>query len=211
MLPKVLGVCGLICSGKSYFSKLISEKFGYKYLDCDSIFKNQMLHDIIFRESIQKFFKQYGIECFLEDGKYNSKDVSEFLFGWNSEEHLKEFNSVVRTFLNPLLHDQILKNEYVLIEMATLPDNPIKYLCDEIVCIYNKEHGNQVVDKFVSEVIKRDPNRKEFHVVNIMNNQYESISSIPFEKCLNTYDVENQKYFSDEELIKSFLNIVNKE
>lgn len=207
MSHNIIGVCGLICSGKSYFSKLISETFGYKYLDCDSIFKTQLLQDELFKMTIQNFFKQYNIKCFLDDGKYNSKDVSKFLFDQYSGNNLKEFNAVVRTFLNPILHKEISNNSKVLIEMATLPDNPIKHLCDHVVFVYNGKHSIDHNTLF-SDVYKRDPNRKYVHTM--IYNQRKILDSEYFDNYVNVYDIKNDKFVSDEELINNFLQIIER-
>lgn len=111
-MSEVIGVFVHIGSGKSHFSKLISEHYLYEYLDCDKIFKEQIIPNELFRKSITKLFKQIDVEPYVND-KWNVNELKQVLF--INEPITEEFNDIVRTFLNPILQEHIRNNDRVLI------------------------------------------------------------------------------------------------
>jgi small subunit ribosomal protein S2 len=85
-----------------------------------------------------------------------------------NEEITEEFNQIVRTFLNPILQEYIRNNDRVLIEMATLPMNPIKYLCDKLFFVaYERYDVRDILDT----VQKRNPELKEGIIIRTLNYQ----------------------------------------
>lgn len=202
MFPKVIGVCGKIASGKSYFSKLISKEFGYKHLDCDKIFKDQLLTDEHFRKSLQKFFKRFGVIAFDESGEYNNKDIVGFIF--SNTNIMDEFNQITRTFLNPILINEIKNSEKVLIEMAMLEGNPIQYLCDEIFYISST---NITFEQVLNTCKKRNPNVNVGIVHYIFGYQDREFPSMfkPYTKVIvNEFENTN-----NENLIEQFKRFIN--
>ena len=193
-MSEVIGVFGHIGSGKSHFSKLISEHYLYEYLDCDKIFKEQIIPNELFRKSVTKLFKQIDVEPYVND-KWNVNELKQVLF--INESITEEFNDIVRTFLNPILQEYIRNNDRVLIEMATLPMNPIKYLCDKLFFVgYASDSPRDVVQV----VQKRNPELTEEYIVRVLNYQiglYTDNTMDDYEKCYsmgNTKFIESRNY-----------------
>jgi len=202
MLPKVIGVCGKIASGKSYFSKLISKEFDYKHLDCDNIFKTQLLTNEFYRKSLQKFFKRFGVIAFDESGKYNSKEIVVLIF--SNTNIMDEFNQITRTFLNPILINEIKNSEKVLIEMAMLEGNPIQYLCDEIFYVSST---NTTFEKVLNSCKKRNPNVDAGIVHYIFGYQAREFPSMF--KTYTKVIVNEFEKTDNENLIEQFKRFVN--
>lgn len=196
---KVIGVYGHIGSGKSHFSKLISEKFHYVYLDCDKIFKEQILSNELFRKSATKFFNQIKINAFV-DGEWNVKELRHVLF--IDEVVTNEFNEIVRTFLNPILQEYIRNNARVLIEMSTILDNPIKHLCDKIFYIGYERYDVRIV---LDTVQKRNPGLKEGIIIRVLNYQNRVFSKNTKDQFSVIYSRDfSDKWNSEEHLLEQF-------
>ena len=196
MFPKVIGVNGTIGSGKSHFCELISREFGYKHLNCDKIFKEQILTNEMYKSVATKFFKDRYVNAF-EFGNWNSSAISEHLFGNSIEKNMDAFNQLTRMFLFPILVQEINSNEKVVIEIATLKDNPISYLCDKIYCVYR---SMGTIEQHVADVLKRDPNRNPNHLSNLISYQYKN----SFGELIGNKDRYSNGYINDEKLIQKF-------
>ena len=200
-MSEVIGVFGHIGSGKSHFSKLISEKFDYVYLDCDKIFKEQIIPNELFRKSVTKLFKRINVDPYVND-KWNVNELKQVLF--INESITEEFNEIVRTFLNPILQEYIRNNDRVLIEMATLPMNPIKYLCDKLFFVGYEMYS---VRDIVEIVQRRNPELKEGYIIRILNYQNRIYTSNTNDDYSMIYSRDYWGWYTDTRLLEQFREI----
>lgn len=197
-MSEVIGVFGHIGSGKSHFSKLISEHYLYEYLDCDKIFKEQIIPNELFRMSATKLFKQINVDAYVND-KWNVNELKQVLF--INEEITEEFNQIVRTFLNPILQEHIRNNDRVLIEMATLTMNPIKYICDKLFCVCYEIYD---VKTILDTVQKRNPELKEGIIIRVLNYQNRIYTSNTKDKFDVIYSRDYWGWTPDKLLLEQF-------
>lgn len=208
---RIIGVCGLMGAGKTYFSKLLSETYNLEYVSSDLIFKEEVITNEYYKQLLVTFFEQYNIDAFDGNGKYNTEDISELLFNetqLKQEFHiLSEFNDMNRCFIIHALMNKIMNSQKdVILEMALLLENPIKELCDYIYKIVPSEIDHV---EYLNSLTTRNPNRKVEHIKGILNYQIKSfqinfIYSQQREMFINSLSIRNGVMIrkTNEELIK---------
>lgn len=157
---EVIGVCGVIGSGKSYVTKLIADAYGYKYISADNVFKNIVLNNDSYRIALQDFLNIFEVSAFYND-KYNGHEIGDLLFSYSQMRLnfpiLKAFNKLNYTYIRDALVEEIFGMNDCIIEMATLPN--FEYL-------RNTVQGTIMV---MGDCFKKDQNNSENHLNRVSN------------------------------------------
>ena len=160
--PLQIGITGGIGAGKSLVCRIF-QSLGVPIYDADSHAKNLMTTDGILVDQIKK---EFGTLSYDERGGLNRKYLSGTVF--NDETKLSKLNSLVHPRV-ALDYDRWLAEHkaspYVIKEAALLFESGSSALLDKIVVVTAPEKMR------VQRVLKRDPQRTEQDVINIIRNQ----------------------------------------
>lgn len=136
---KVVGITGLMASGKTYVSNIFSS-FGAYILNTDIIAKKvQLSQPELKSKLIKKFSKNY----YTETGLINVEYVRNLVFGdtKESQKNLKWITKTVGKYVLEYieLYIQQLKTQnqqgYILIESAILFETGLNEICDYTICV----------------------------------------------------------------------------
>ncbi len=157
-----IGVTGGIGSGKSLICKIFNA-LGIPSYDADSRAKRLMTTDGILVDAIKK---EFGTLSYHPDGGLNREFISSIVF--DNTEKLKTLNSLVHPRVakdyQGWIKDQAAK-PYVIREAALLFESGAADLQDEVIVVSAPEPLR------IARVLKRDPQRTENEVGNIIKNQ----------------------------------------
>jgi len=160
--PLQIGITGGIGAGKSLVCRIF-QSLGVPIYDADSHAKNLMTIDGILVDQIKK---EFGTLSYDEKGGLSRKYLSATVF--NDETKLSKLNSLVHPRV-ALDYDRWLAEHeaspYVIKEAALLFESGSSALLDKIVVVTAPEKMR------VQRVLKRDPQRTEQDVMNIIRNQ----------------------------------------
>jgi dephospho-CoA kinase len=162
MKPLQIGITGGIGSGKSLVCKIFS-CLGVPVYDADSRAKYVMTTDRILMEQIQK---EFGMLSYNPDGMLNRSYLSERVF--NEPEQLKKLNELVHPRVGKNYSEWVMENSsssYVIKEAALLFEAGSAQQLDNIIAVYAPEELR------IKRVLKRDPQRTEETVREVMQNQ----------------------------------------
>lgn len=127
-----VAITGNIGSGKSTFSKFISE-MGYSVLYADDISKEFLANDPVVRSIV---IENFGAGAFT-DGDINNKYLADVVF--SDHEKLNKLNSIlhplVRKKIEQLSDESLEKNDIVFIEAALIFEAKIEKLFNYVVLI----------------------------------------------------------------------------
>lgn len=161
MCKELIGVFGVIGSGKSHFSSTVASARGFTHISTDLVFKEQVLTDSYYRDAASKFFLKYDVQAFV-DGKYNSLDITALLFNENQAlagwPILSAFNAFNRPYVVTAVDGLLVGNGHFILEAATLPNIPELYtrcrMLIQVVC----GSSMRIVDQ-LNRIYLRDPHR----------------------------------------------------
>jgi dephospho-CoA kinase len=160
--PIQIGITGGIGSGKSLVSKVF-HCLGIPVYDADSRAKNIMTTDGILISQIKK---EFGALSYHADGSLNRSLIGESVF--NNPERLEVLNRLV----HPRVGEDYKRwvnahntSPYVLKEAALLFESNSFIGLDKIIVV------NAPKDLRIQRVLKRDPQRTERQVRDIIKNQ----------------------------------------
>lgn len=184
----IIGVTGKMGSGKSTASKFINNELPNSlYVDCDSLFKERVFNDPLYRKAINSLAKKNN-KFFTND----VLDVEKFVAAmFNSDRMLEKINQVISAFMFKVVIDYIYienKDKYsvFIIESSYMLTSPISTLCDKIFNI--KLSYQERLDR----VLKRDSGRKQMLTLKLFNiNNSISENKDMFRNVVNIYSDEN--------------------
>jgi dephospho-CoA kinase len=157
-----IGVTGGIGSGKSLICKMFNT-LGIPSYDADSRAKRLMTTDGILVDAIKK---EFGTLSYYTDGNLNREFIGSIVF--DNAEKLKTLNSLVHPRVaedyQGWIKDQAEK-PYVIREAALLFESSAADLQDQVIVVSAPESLR------IARVLKRDPQRTENEVRNIIKNQ----------------------------------------
>ena len=129
---KIVGITGLIASGKSTLSSYLSSK-GYKIVDADAISRDITKKDKI---GYNKVVEKFGEDIILPNGELDRVKLSKIVF--NDKNALKILNDT----LHPLIFEEIdrqinyLKDEeIVFLDAPLLFETNLNAKCNEIILV----------------------------------------------------------------------------
>lgn len=194
-MTKIIGITGLIASGKSTIGAYL-RKLNFKVFDCDSIIRD-LYNDDLFIKKLKNIFP-----LVFFNGKLNKKLLSDLIFSDINEKAKLEYliYPVVEEKCNQFIENN--KNEKIIfLDAPLLFEANLSKKCDEIILL--------TIDKDIQKqrYIKREG--KEGIFEKIIQNQH--ITSDKIKK--SHYIIENNFSFDklyeniDEILKKLFFNI----
>ncbi len=147
----VVGITGIIGSGKSTVSKLLSE-YGYSVIDLDLIAQS-----LLDQEDVREEIKREFGESVIRDGKVDRKALADVVFK----------DEFARKRLEEMVHPRVVKSMLEMIELerrskrrAVFVDGPlifeagIEKMFDKIVVVYAEE--GQIVKRMENRGFKKE-------------------------------------------------------
>lgn len=210
----IIGIFGLIGSGKSYVSKLVSKELGYHHLDCDALFKRVIVSQTYLKH-LCRFLEEFEINP-IKGGVYDSEKMFKTLFSDDQMNKNWELLKALNKFNYPFLYSEIIKEltniplqDKVLIEMATLPASPISTICRQMIMVTRPIYPQ--------DISRRDPKRDLDVVPYLIAYQSERVdsSTVDIIENINQDDLINEepyfRYASDKTILETFENIIIEE
>ena len=173
---KIVGITGLIASGKSTLSSYIKSK-GYKIVDADNISREITKKD---RIGYTKVIEEFGRDILSSNGEIDRAKLSNIVF--NDKNALKKLNDT----LHPLIFQEIdrqldsYKDEKILfLDAPLLFEAKLDKKCDEIILVVCDEEVQ------ISRIQKRD------------NKDYDSAKKIIDSQIAKEFKIEKSDYIID--------------
>ena len=128
MERNIIGVYGLICSGKSSFSKMLAEEMSALYIDADSIGHEALINN---KDNIVKEFSDEKID---ENNNIDRKKLGSIVFSnLKKLKRLEELNYPYIENRVKQLIDSTDKN--VVIEAALIMRSKIRFMCTSLIYV----------------------------------------------------------------------------
>ena len=197
----VIGIVGLISSGKSTVGKIL-ELNEYKVLNLD-----QMSHEIYKKgsSSYQKIINIWGDDILDDNHEISRKYLSEKVFIDDENEILKLENIVWPNLVNNLKKELLnLKNEdLVFIEGAKILNSDFVKFCDKIWCIVSS------IENIKNRIINTSKNHKNL-LQRLKNqiNEYSYLTGVDefIENNSTRQELENDVKLLLEKIRKDYFN-----
>ena len=132
VINRVIGVTGLIGSGKSTVSNFFKEK-GYILLDADKITKDAQLKDGYLYKKMLSIFKKYNI---LDSNNELNRDYIRSLILENDELNLK-LKLLVHNYVYNYIYEEIFNhpNSKYVLDVPLLFESHINEICDKVILV----------------------------------------------------------------------------
>lgn len=173
---KIVGITGLIASGKSTLSSYLKSQ-GYKIVDADAISRDITKKD---RIGYAKVIEEFGRDILSSNGEIDRAKLSNIVF--NDKNALKKLNDT----LHPLIFQEIdrqldsYKDEKILfLDAPLLFEAKLDKKCDELILVVCDE------DVQISRIQKRD------------NKDYDSAKKIIDSQIAKEFKIEKSDYIID--------------
>ncbi len=173
---KIVGITGLIASGKSTLSSYLKSQ-GYKIVDADAISRDITKKD---RIGYTKVIEEFCRDILSSNGEIDRAKLSNIVF--NDENALKKLNDT----LHPLIFQEIdrqldlYKDEKILfLDAPLLFEAKLDKKCDEIILVVCDEEVQ------ISRIQKRD------------NKDYDSAKKIIDSQIAKEFKIEKSDYIID--------------
>ena len=128
MERNIIGVYGLICSGKSSFSKMLAEEMNALYIDADSIGHEALINN---KDNI---VKEFSAEILDENNNIDRKKLGSIVFSnLKKLKRLEELNYPYIENRVKQLIDSTDKN--VVIEAALIMRSKIRFMCTSLIYV----------------------------------------------------------------------------
>ena len=128
----VIGVYGIIGSGKSTVARIFKENFNFKVIDVDKIG-----HEVLgFPEVKEKLLKEFGDMILKDDGVgIDNKILGDIAFSNKVKKKLLE--NIMWPFMTKIIESKIKENNRVLIDAAVLYSAGWDKFCDYTIYVYS--------------------------------------------------------------------------
>ncbi len=173
---KIVGITGLIASGKSTLSSYLKSQ-GYKIVDADAISRDITKKD---RIGYTKVVEEFGRDILSSNGEIDRAKLSNIVF--NDKNSLKKLNDT----LHPLIFREIdrqldlYKDEKILfLDAPLLFEAKLDKKCDEVILVFCDEEVQ------ISRIQKRD------------NKDYDSAKKIIDSQIAKEFKIEKSDYIID--------------
>ena len=174
-MKNVIGIYGLICSGKSSFSKLLAKELNALYIDAD-IIGHEALNDKNKKEELIKSFSSYILD---NNGNIDRKKLGKIVFG-NSNK-LRKLESITYPYIEKKISELINSTDKdVVIEAALIMRSEIYKMCGSLIYVNSKtadiinrmKKKRNISEKEARKVLKMqiDVKNKKFNADIIINN-----------------------------------------
>ena len=174
-MKNVIGIYGLICSGKSSFSKLLAKELNALYIDAD-IIGHEALND---KDKKEELIKEFSSDILDDKGNIDRKKLGKIVFG-NS----KKLGKLERINY-PYIEEKVSKlinstDKDVVIEAALIMRSEIYKMCNSLIYVNSKmediinrmKKKRNISEKEARKILKMqiDVKNKKFNADIIINN-----------------------------------------
>ena len=134
----IIGVYGLICSGKSYFSKMLAKEMNALYIDADLIGHEALINN---KENI---VNEFSSDILDGSGNIDRKKLGDVVF--NNLKKLKRLEEINYPYIENRVKELIDSSDKdVVIEAALIMRSRIRFMCTSLIYVNSK----------ISDIIKR--------------------------------------------------------
>ena len=132
-MKNVIGIYGLICSGKSSFSKLLAKELNALYIDAD-IIGHEALND---KDKKEELIKEFSRGILDDNGNIDRKKLGKIVFG-NSKK-LRKLESINYPYIEEKVSKLINSTDRdVVIEAALIMRSEIYKMCNSLIYVNSK-------------------------------------------------------------------------
>lgn len=132
-MKNVIGIYGLICSGKSSFSKLLAKELNALYIDAD-IIGHEALND---KNKKEELIKAFSSDILDNNGNIDRKKLGKIVFG-NSKK-LRKLESITYPYIEKKISELINSTDKdVVIEAALIMRSEIYKMCSSLIYVNSK-------------------------------------------------------------------------
>lgn len=177
----VIGVYGIIASGKSTVAKIFSEKYGFEIIDAD-----QIGNDIIkLPEVKEKIVSEFGKEVLSEAKNEINRDILGNIVFYNLKAK-KKLENIMWGYMTEYIEDRISKSNRIVIDAAVLFSANWDNFCNYTIYVYAP----------IYLIILRLLRKKEyslskiFHIINSQKDIRKQNTNATF-KIYNNSNIEN--------------------
>lgn len=138
MEKNIIGVYGLICSGKSSFSKMLAKEMNALYIDADLIGHEALINN---KENI---VKEFSSDILDENNNIDRKKLGAVVF--NNYKKLKRLEKINYPYIENKVKELIdFSDKDVVVEAALIMRSKIRFMCNSLIYVNAK----------TSDIIKR--------------------------------------------------------
>ena len=174
-MKNIIGIFGLICSGKSSFSKLLAKELNALYINAD-IIGHEALNDKIKKEEL---IKEFSSDILDNNGNIDRKKLGKIVFG-NSKK-LRKLESINYPYIEDKVYKLINSTDKdVVIEAALIMRSEIYKMCNSLIYVNSKmediinrmKKKRNISEKEARKILKMqiDVKNKKFNADIIINN-----------------------------------------
>ena len=132
-MKNVIGIYGIICSGKSSFSKLLAKELNALYIDAD-IIGHEALND---KNKKEELIKEFSSDILDSNGNIDRKKLGKIVFG-NSKK-LRKLESINYPYIEEKVSKLINSTDKdVVIEAALIMRSEIYKMCNSLIYVNSK-------------------------------------------------------------------------
>ena len=132
-MKNVIGIYGLICSGKSSFSKLLAKELNALYIDAD-IIGHEALND---KDKKEELIKEFSSDILDSNGNIDRKKLGKIVFG-NSKK-LRKLEGINYPYIEEKVAKLINSTDKdVVIEAALIMRSEIYKMCNSLIYVNSK-------------------------------------------------------------------------
>lgn len=190
MERNIVGVYGLICSGKSSFSKMLAKEMNALYIDADLIGHEALINN---KENIVKEFSDSILD---ENNNIDRKKLGAVVF--TNAKKLKRLQELNYPYIENKVKDLIESTDKdVVIEAALIMRSKIRFMCSSL--IYVNAKTSDIINRMrksrnISEIearkrlkMQRDVKNNKLNADILINNMKDYNNLIVISKKLGRY------------------------
>lgn len=186
----IIGITGNSGSGKTYVSKILAEKLGYKLIDADKIvYKLSMPGEKFYSEIVNTF----GEEVLNDDKTLNRKLIADIIF--NSKQKKNKMDKLTFQYVKREIEKNMEKN--TILDAPLLFESGLDKLCDITITV------------IAEEIIKLERISKRDNIT--QEKAKERLNAQTKEEILkeqSTYVIENNEKNNAENEIQKIINTI---
>lgn len=172
-MKNVIGIYGLICSGKSSFSKLLAKELKALYIDADIIG-----HEALINKK-EELIEEYSNGILDSDKNIDRKKLGKIVF--RNSKKLRKLESITYSYIEDKVYKLINSTEKdIVIEAALIMRSEIYKMCNSLIYVNSKtsdiikrmRKSRNISEKEARKILKMqiDVKNKKFNADIIINN-----------------------------------------
>lgn len=172
-MKNVIGIYGLICSGKSSFSKLLAKELKALYINADIIG-----HEALINKK-EELIEEYSNDILDSDKNIDRKKLGKIVF--RNSKKLRKLESITYSYIENEVYKLINSTEKdIVIEAALIMRSEIYKMCNSLIYVNSKtcdiikrmRKSRNISEKEARKILKMqiDVKNKKFNADIIINN-----------------------------------------